>query len=41
MRSSRGAKEESRAQLQASGVYLIQDVLNPPALYGVDLQYRF
>ena len=28
-------------KLQASGVYLIQDVLNPPALYGVDLQYRF
>jgi iron complex outermembrane receptor protein len=27
--------------LQASGDYLIQDVLNPPALYGVELQYRF
>lgn len=27
--------------LQASGVYIIQDVLNPPALYGVEFQYRF
>jgi iron complex outermembrane receptor protein len=27
--------------LQASGDYLIQDVLNPPALYGLELQYRF
>ena len=25
----------------ASGVYLIQDVLNAPALYGLEVQYRF
>jgi iron complex outermembrane receptor protein len=27
--------------LQANGEYIIQDVLNPPALYGLELQYRF
>jgi iron complex outermembrane receptor protein len=26
---------------QASGDYVIEDVLNPPALYGIELQYRF
>ncbi len=29
------------AVAQASGVYIIQDVLNPPALYGIEFQYRF
>ncbi len=27
--------------LQASKTYLIEDVLNPPALYGLEVQYRF
>jgi iron complex outermembrane receptor protein len=27
--------------VQASGDYVIEDVLNPPALYGIELQYRF
>jgi iron complex outermembrane receptor protein len=36
-----GYQAGSSGVLQASGDYIVQDVLNPPALYGVEVQYRF
>jgi outer membrane receptor protein involved in Fe transport len=36
-----GYQAGSSGVLQASGDYIVQGVLNPPALYGVEVQYRF
>ena len=36
-----GYQAGSIGTLQASGVYIVQSVLNPPATYGLELQYRF
>jgi len=36
-----GYQAGSNGVLQASGDYIVQSVLNPPALYGVEIQYRF
>jgi iron complex outermembrane receptor protein len=36
-----GYQAGSLGILQASGNYVVQNVLNPPALYGLEFQYRF
>jgi iron complex outermembrane receptor protein len=36
-----GYQAGSNGVLQASGDYIKQSVLNPPALYGIEVQYRF
>ena len=36
-----GYQAGSVGTLQASGDYIVENVLNPPALYGLEIQYRF